>query len=472
MQNQKRLSALRILSQLLFWVLIWEVFLLHTFAADSGNKNAVPLTLTATTCQEEGAVPLRNLIFDLYETDLTDIPPSGTSANESYHKTLKATLMTDENGNAFFDALGEGVYLLTQQPDPAAGLQEPLFLRIEGEGVDLHLELLAEKAPEIQLDVNSLQQKSASFDMQQSHTWIIRSSIPAGICTARIYEITDVLDRRIHFLPGNTEVSVWIEDGTGFSLEEGVHYTIRQEILSDNGETAVCVRFSLLPEGMGHLASKIGRGEAVELRIRFRAEINRKAEPGESIPNDVHLRYENSAGLVYQADSDIPEVHTGGIHILKTNKEDQPLSGTEFMIAREATQAELEDETIPKEILHTGTETIAALYLPFYSGEEQAEKTYIAVTGEDGRAAIKGLAYGTYYLVESRAADGYNNSLPPVKVQIDGTSHLRANTVTLVNSKFLLPNTGGQGSTGIVAAGVFLVLSAVFLILSNRKRRI
>ena len=62
----------------------------------------------------------------------------------------------------------------------------------------------------------------------------------------------------------------------------------------------------------------------------FYTKINQTADLGEEIDNTAHLSFTNAA----EKDSDTPEVHTGGIKMIKVDKENSAkvLKGAEFQV--------------------------------------------------------------------------------------------------------------------------------------------
>lgn len=143
------------------------------------------------------------------------------------------------------------------------------------------------------------------------------------------------------------------------------------------------------------------------------------------------------------------------------------------------------------------------------------------VTGDDGKVSYKGLANGTYWLLETKTKDGYNLLGAPVKVELSiayktswkesntydngtlikntridkhesftldqggenvtmskGTSASTADTkenggygTTIVNKKgFQLPVTGGFGTLLFSGIGVLLVLAGVAVLFSMKKK--
>ncbi len=343
-----------------------------------------------------------------------------------------------------------------------------------------------ERVPDIQKDVMAVGNNSGSFDVGQIHTWLIRCEIPLGIGDAQALEIVDNLNYRLNYAVNSTAVKLWTKDGKELHLENGNHYILFEETCMEKGQVVDSVTVSLTPEGMSFAAENLGEGiYHPELRVFLNAEINTKTTMGSTIPNDAHLYYRNSAGIEYAMDSDIPEVHTGGIHIRNSDGKGTALSGAVFMIAREATQAEMETESLMKEVLEINGKNMAVVYRTFYNTESMSgEKVDTVVTDERGEATIYGLSYGTYYLVEIEASAGYDILSEPVKVQINETSHLTAldgwhdmdgkivdNTLEIVHNKFLMPYTGGSGTAAFSAYGATLLSCAGFLLVVNKRKR-
>lgn len=110
-------------------------------------------------------------------------------------------------------------------------------------------------------------------------------------------------------------------------------------------------------------------------------------------------------------------------------------------------------------------------------------------TGEDGKAFLWGMAYGRYYLVQTKAPDGKDKLSQPAarhrqRVQpFNGAGRLAGrrgmtvdNTVNLVNWEETLPKTGDVSAVVFVVAGSILIGAICALILElifrTAKRRI
>lgn len=345
----------------------------------------------------------------------------------------------------------------------------------------------AAQIADIRKDVGELDCNSAALDMGVYHTWIIRGSIPEGIANADRYMITDTIDYRLTYQKASPLVKLYTKAGEELLLRMGTHYALTESKVTDGGNIVDQLSVAMTAEGMTFVADNLGTGsETAEIRVYFQAMINENASMGESIPDNAHLNYTDAAGTVYEADSDIPEVHTGGINLRKTDTAKSALAGASFKVAREATDEELADARISKEILEIEEDALWVVYVDFHATADLSkEKITEVTTDENGKASMYGLAYGTYYIVETRAPTGYNLLTQPIAVIIDETSHLTVadgwrntagevvdNTVYVINTKFILPDTGGMGTTHFTVAGVGIILTAGMLLLMNRKRRI
>ncbi|MGN0977002.1 MAG: SpaA isopeptide-forming pilin-related protein [Faecousia sp.] len=318
----------------------------------------------------------------------------------------------------------------------------------------------------IQLDVSKAGCGSASFAVGEDHIWIIRGCVPEDLRNAKGYEITAVLDSRLTYGQESPKVYLYTRTGDPLPLRREDHYLLEE--VNDH-----FFRISLTPAGMAYVSSNLGRGDDTpELHIHFQAAINEKASLGEPIPNMVHLTYVDPDGNEKEADSGISEVHTGGITLWNTDSEESSLPGAIYRLARTATEAEQADPGVETTFLNVGEVIQTVVYVPFYaSAELDGGQVWEVTTGEDGRAAFCGLAYGSYYLVQMQPSNGYLLETKPIPVTVSGSSHLPEQVVKVYNTKINLPKTGGMGTGIFYLSGTAVLASAAFLLFTNRKRR-
>lgn len=220
-----------------------------------------------------------------------------------------------------------------------------------------------------------------------------------------------------------------------------------------------------------------------EIEVSYQAVLNEKAVVGEDpVTNEAILNYGNDPDLT-TTPSSVTKTYTHGFDLKKTDAQGATLDGAEFKLYTDAQKQnpvnlKLDNETIP------GT----PFYRPVKEGEVAAEK--IEVT--NGQVRIDGLAYGIYYLEETKAPAGYNKLTYLVKVELapdpDGAEGsvlvkvydekgenpqvMTDGIVTVVNNAgSLLPSTGGMGTTMFYVLGAVLVLGAAIALVAKRRVR-
>lgn len=198
---------------------------------------------------------------------------------------------------------------------------------------------------------------------------------------------------------------------------------------------------------------------------------------------------------------DHASVYTFDFKIHKTNSNDQNLEGVKFDLYKQKT-LESENAVTDDEAKAAGLDT-----------DSKWVKIKSLTTGNDGIAEKKGLANGTYYLVETETNPGYNLLKKPVKVVLnleyktwfkkdfittaDGVTTITKNNIvteknslskgddttaefnqvsgavtqTIINRKgFTLPKTGDIGTAMFLIIGIGGMLAAVYIMLRGRKR--
>ena len=158
----------------------------------------------------------------------------------------------------------------------------------------------------------------------------------------------------------------------------------------------------------------------------------------------------------------VPDNVTGSFEIIKhaEGAPDTRLPGAQFEVYRAATD---EDDDV-KIITCDGTEY--AVTPVKVNGSK-----LVLTTDANGHAVSPQLTCGTYFLVETKAPDGYNLPREAFSVTVVSSTMSEASTVTIANTPgMLLPETGGSGTTWYAILGCVLMLGALTT-LTLKKRQ-
>lgn len=435
-------------------------------ASDAGN---VP----------ENAVLLQGVQFKVDKVNDRD----HTQIDTSWQSQTLTTNVKGEATIAGNDNLPMGVYRVEELDNPAVTLKaKPFYVSVpltnpEGDGwiYDVHVYPKNEIAPgpDIDKDVTEIGNKDDTADISESVKWIIQTTLPDDVATCKNYTITDTLDERLDYVPGSVQV-YRVNTQKERVLLPADCYTLTEP----SGENGRMLTVMLSEIGRQEAAKSLPSNDDVkaELHIEFQTILNEKAEDslGEPIYNDATIDYTNNLDVVFEPKDveEEPEVHTGGVNIMKVSRDDHSkvLSDAKFKIYR--------------------TEADAKANINAVKDPKNTNADWEVTTDGKGIASFKGLAYGEmgqkadradstdYWIVETQApidenGKPYNLLKEPVKVTVNATSHLEMNTVMIENvPHYDLPNTGASGNrTLLIAGGVLIVAAAGLSIVLIRRRK-
>lgn len=183
------------------------------------------------------------------------------------------------------------------------------------------------------------------------------------------------------------------------------------------------------------------------ITVNYTATLNKDATAG---------AYLNTAWVAYPdgfTEKDTVEVITYGINIFKYDQGDvnKGLPGAEFALYGADSVTVADDGTV------TVNEGATALR---------------TVTSENGgHATIGGLDEGTYYLVETKAPDGYLQSDRPLKVVVPNDAGTNTYLVSVNFANTFVPHTGGSGTTMYTIGGAVILIAGGALLLYTHKAR-
>ena len=453
-----------------------------------------------------GRDPLENVEFEIYR--VPDGQNTSTTPTEEEIKAIQTpanlikTVATVADGTASHSfgagTANDGIYLVVEKEheavsEPAA----PFYLQVpltnpDGDGFiyDIHVypKNNIEDGPKVNKDVTSLDNKHDTANMDEIVQWIVRAEVPSDLyytltdgtaAYARSYVLTDELSTQLDY-KGNVSVKAADKDGTETDLIKGTDYTLDEPTTKSGGT----LKIELTNAGMKKVIDAVGTTDSkggiitgAEIRVYYDTYINNTAELEKDIENNVELAYTNSVGHVFEpidvptSGNEIPVVHTSGVNILKTDSADNsPLDGAKFKVAREVKAGETAEGTI-----WVDKKSVDIVYVEFYDSKEADVKVDTVTTDEEGKASVRGLKAGDYFLIETQAPDGYYLLEEPIKFTLNAGDHDRViETLNVKNSsEFTLPKTGGMGTALITAAGVVVLAGAVTLIaasLRNKKK--
>lgn len=190
-----------------------------------------------------------------------------------------------------------------------------------------------------------------------------------------------------------------------------------------------------------------------EVEVICTAIVNENANTG-AIPNtnEDSLDYTNANGVDSHSDGVKVNVYTYEVEIIKVDAANHQvkLAGAEFEVYKTENDAKNKTNAIAK-----------------------------AVTDNDGKGMFKinNVRYtfdrGTYYIRETKAPANYNLSTVINTVVIDGTNPGSDynKSITIENTKPVLPQTGGPGTIAFTVIGASLIVCAGVLLIIIMKKR-
>ena len=222
-------------------------------------------------------------------------------------------------------------------------------------------------------------------------------------------------------------------------------------------------------------ANQTNKGK--EFTVTYYAKVNKDAVVTEK--NNAKLEYGNNPTDTTTTTPSEAKTPTYPLDILKTKKDSNvKLAGAKFSLY--TSEADAKNGTNPIKVTGTNGNYVVdsnSTTTEFESVENIEEKGY--------NLRVNGLAEGTYYLVETKAPDGYNKLTAPVVIKITKSTDTDVNNWTIskdgtvetdkiidiANSTgSLLPSTGGRGAIAFAVIAALLVFGvAVSFIRDKRK---
>lgn len=388
------------------------------------------------------------------------------------HTLDAGTEVTTVDGAATLNDLPIGLYLVQETDrgiDPATGEPNPITRMAEPFLVTLPTAHNADAT--WVYDVNAYPKNSVSsvdktVDDSMAHAlgdtvmWHVTAAVPhepEGRTVSK-FVIDDPIDSRL----GLDAVTVTLADANGTDVAlDAADYTVTPNLPAAAADGVHAV-VTFTDSGLAKLSASQGGTVSVDLATTVTA-----LGADGILPDQATVFIDDdNVGLV------TPEVDTrlGALEILKNAQEDttKVLSGADFQVF--GSEADAQARTNPISVDVNG----------------QATTTF--TTGDNGLVLVPGLKVdspmddnnpgpGTdYWIVETKAPVGYQNNFTPIKVTVTVGGLDQAVRTTVSDAQvptFMLPLTGGAGTTIFAMGGLAAVAGAatIAIMATSRRRR-
>ena len=367
------------------------------------------------------------------------------NAQQATRDVAGASVVTGSDGSAAFKGLELGAYLVSETDQPGNVTPAAPFIvtvplpgpKSDGTWLyDVHA-----YPKNIVSDIpKTVEQGTTNGDPV---SWSIRGSIPGGKATD-LYRIVDNLDSRLDF--NGADVSLVNHSGTplaGFALGSD-DYTVTPSQATANGPS-VTVEFT--EAGRAKLFTAVAANAGAHVKIVVHTTVNGLGADG-VIPNTA-VFFPNKSSVEKGGIPTPPvEAKFGNVTIKKVEKDStKVLSGAQFQLFHSKSDAQTKTNPIAVE----GTETWT--------------------TDKHGLLTISGVAYGSYWLRETKAPEGYQAFKDPITARVGSLDNNVDYTVE--DEPVPTPPVPGLAQTGAGIGGLLVIAAGAWVIgtlLMARKR--
>ena len=444
------------------------------------------LELTSAEVEALGAV-MRNVGFTLYKVDDSFSVTHMTTAAEARDNAEESLeLFTNDNGIVVWENLSHGYYVLSETSPPEGNYQPmedvlltiPMGITVDGEGWNYDIHVYPKNVKTAKL-TKELVGKQSGYRVGDLVKWKIEGKIRSITNNEETYtglQLTNEMDPRLSFDVGRELVMAI----------GGIESPIMLVRQSDYVVTAKTEEISIVLTPAG--VSRLMENNVQAVSILLETTVNDKAvgsiggtDEGISaaIKNgaSMTLTKEDGAETTYTIEEDNqPSVKLSGLVLNKVDSLNGAilLDGAQFKIAE--TEADARNGVFIKQRFDAESEDII-LTTGDNPDTEATEKGWAMLTAVPNDAGNG----RSYYLLETKAPDGYVRRQSILEVVIDKDSDITI--VGIKNQKignppideevpvFNLPKTGGVGTIVFVFVGGVMILGSFFLFAKRRHDR-
>lgn len=431
---------------------------------------------------------INGVVFQYYLVDKTGIGGSddiGTNEGQELAAGLTATTasISDEPTGKFgptvngetTETLRRGLYVIKEDPTSVpAGVTAaaPFLLSVpltDPDNLNQWLTDIYVYPKNSQIAATKTVNNAAALVVGNDVTWTISADIPrvqnpaAKGATDKFlapdyFRIDDTLqDTQLVLNPaftGGANTSISVKAGET-SLIEGTDYNISQVVSDPAGSKTYQILFT--KTGLNALATVVNKDSDANVTVT----LNTTVLSASQIANTASI-YPNQNAVTQNKPlvTDPAYVYYGSYNFQKlSSKDNAALPDAEFRVYASLADAKAGEDNYLKP---TGS------------------NNGLWTSGKDGHVSISGLRYNgegngtTYYLVETKAPKGHQLLAEPVAFTVDNTTGVSSPwtknqdiTNQATTGAFVLPLTGGSGTTMLTIAGIAIL--AIVLFLARRR---
>ena len=227
-------------------------------------------------------------------------------------------------------------------------------------------------------------------------------------------------------------------------------------------------------------ANQANKGK--EFTVTYYAKVNKDAEVTNN--NKASLEYGNNPSDTTITTPSEVKTPTYPLDILKKKAGTdgatlEKLAGAKFKLYKNSV-----DEA---NVIKVSETTVAGSYVVDPTSSTTEFESVKDITGAGYNLRVNGLAEGTYYLVETKAPDGFNKLTAPVVIKITRSSDTDVNNWTISKDSnnetdkiidienstgSLLPSTGGRGAIAFAVIAALLVFGVAVSYIRDKRKEV
>lgn len=448
----------------------FELFRVADLKTTSGTTNETAYTpLFDSIASEVNAGNSKNLLAKLDSlSPINTVMPTGAVSCGTFASTASTTTKT-------FSSLAQGIYYVkcTKYPAGVKSVTNSVFALPYFQNNSWVYTLsainlankVADDTPTTQKEITNSTKSNVNFtDVSLGDTVdFALYNTTAGSTSNKLeqYTVKDKMTKGLTF--NKDSVKVYLADSSKTKIADLTKDTDYKLNVTSEGE-GKDTEFNIALNKTYLAKSDFYASNVSYVIVTYSAVLNKYAVVGTTgNPNeDVELTYGNSSSVASVPGNTV-YVYTYGVNVMKKNENGTALSGAKFSIYKTNANAQNNQNAIG-----SGT------------SDSNGKVTFLNSAGEEVK-----LQSGTYYIVETQAPSGYNvyGKVIPVTITAtyrtaisNGTWVQNAPTngiasVTVTDTKLIVPQTGGYVMYHYIAGAVSLVLGGVMLIIIKRSKK-